>query len=199
MSIYRKQPARTRGMTLVELMLGLMVTAIIGLAMVTVFSSIANSTKKGSDALQLRTQKIIIGERVGLMVRSSRQILDVSSTHIVLWMSDANDSDTPNISEMVRIEWDSDTTNLSVSIAPSSLAEVDDTEYALDSDFDSVTQSLAGSSSFPTTNWSTNVSSLAFIIDNGDLEDVRIVQMKLSLSNTAGDAESIAMVMGLRG
>lgn len=195
----RRLRARSRGLTLVELMLSIVVTSIVALAMTTVFTAVSNGTRTGDDQMQLRTRKIIIGERLATMIRGSKQILAATDDTLVLWLGDSNQNSTPNLLEIARIEWDADNNQLSISIAPADLAEADNTQYTLDDDFDTITEALGGGPTFPSTIWSNRIAGFSLTIDALTALEARIVQLSLTLTGNNGTAEDVTLVMGLRG
>lgn len=199
---YQRNPRtryRYRGLTLVELMLSIVVTSIVALAMTTIFTAVTNGTRTGDDQMQLRTRKIIIGERLATMIRGSKQVLATTDDTIVLWLGDSNQNSTPNLLEIARIHWDADNNQLSIAIAPADLDEADNTEYALSDDFNTITETLAGDPTFPTAIWSDRMESFSLTLDALTASEVRVIQLDITLTGNNGTAEAVTMVMGLRG
>ena len=177
---------RAAGLTLVELLLSVMLTGMIGAAVAGMLITVTY----GSDTAQdVRSGVILhktLSERVNASVRGSTTILDVCPTHLVLWISDTRADDQPNVSELRRIEYDSISEELrSYSVDwPAGWTQVQidaaDVAYPLGSDFDTVTEALTAQAYFPVTVWARDLTAGTFAINHVDAQSATLVSYRFS-------------------
>src|SRR5690606_37596571 len=106
--------------------------------------------------------------------------------HFVLWTGDANDNGQPNLSELVRITFDAEAQEIWIYEAPDSLSEPDDANYALSENFSTITESLAGSASFPGEVVLQGVLQWQFEPDSIDDQAARLIRLRLTLDQETG-------------
>jgi len=90
--------------------------------------------------------------RLNAQIRATGRILGIDSGVVVLWIADTRVNQKPNLSELLRIEFDSTSGELRAYAAPSNLQASDDTLYDLaTTDFLATTAALKGTANFPYT------------------------------------------------
>ena len=186
----RFSPRRLAGLTLVELLLSLTATSLIGAGAASILFAVAKGTASRGDMRALVVRHKTIDARLSAAVRSSRQVLAIGSNYIVLWMSDANSDGSPNLSEIRRIEFDSATRRLWSYKAP--VGVTPDTSFAVSSDFNAMTSNLKGQNNFPGELWANGVTSVTWAANSADtLVSYRLTLKADTLSNIAIGAAAL--------
>lgn len=91
-------------MTLVELLLALAITALIGAAVAGMLHAAAMGTNDSADGRRIVVQFKRLDARVGAALRSARLALESGASYVILWERDADASGLPNLSEIRLIE-----------------------------------------------------------------------------------------------
>lgn len=154
-----------RAFTFLEVLIALAITAMIGAAVSTMLLSVSVGTRQRSDLRRNSVRAKVVAARVGAALRSSRLVLASADDALVLWMGDTRANGVPDLSELVRLEWDSEGLELWSYTAPETLAMMADTTYTLTDDFDSITFDLAGGVTFPGQRWGTGISQWSTTLD----------------------------------
>ncbi len=171
--------ATHQGLTLVEMLMALTITGLIGVAIASMLSAVAYGTDSSKDLRSLVVKNKTLSSRITAAVRSSAQLLDADDGYIVLWTKDLNESGQPDLLELQRIELDAGTDELT-SYTPAGGAV--DVAYDLDTDdFDAVTTALIGSGDLEGALWATGVSQWTIDIDEADPQDAGLVSFQLTL------------------
>lgn len=171
--------SRLGGLTLVEMLMALTVTGLIGVAIASMLSAVAYGTDSSKDLRSLVVKNKTLSARITAAVRSSAQLLDAADGYVVLWTKDLNDSGQPDLLELQRIELDAGTDELT-SYTPASGAV--DVAYDIDTDdFDAVTTALIGSSDLEGALWATGINQWTVTLDKADPLDATLVSFQLTL------------------
>lgn len=193
---------RFRGMTLVELMLAMASTAMIGLAISAMLAAVAYGTQGGKDARTLVVKAKTINSRLSASVRRSALVLACNDASqdgddfLVLWTPGPDvDGSAPRTSELHRIEFHGPTGQVRSYRNPSPGA---DTTYNLATDdFNAVTQSLISGGTLPVEIWATGVEALQLRLDVAAAREAKLISYRFTLR--AGDlAEVVACAAALR-
>lgn len=177
-----------RGLTLLELLLALAGTAVVGAAVTMMLTGVAYGTQSSKDLRTLVTKQMALRARIEAEVRESQTILDQGVGYLILWGEDADDSGTPNKSEIQVIELDAGAETITRYAPADGIADV---EYALADDFRAVTDAYKGDSTFPGERWGTEVSSFAITLDDADPQLARFVSFRLGLRGGEVSATAI--------
>lgn len=169
------------GVTLVELMLAMTATALIGLSVASMFYATAYATSSRKEARDVLVREKVVANHVNAAIRSSRAVLDHGDGHLILWLDDTVPNGAPDLSEIQRIEFDATAHELRSYRAPLDLDEADDVTFALTDDFDVVTGDYMGDASFPLTIWATNVVGLELTLDSADSLQVAMVGYRVDV------------------
>jgi len=183
--------SRQRGLTLVEMLMALAITGLIGAAIASMLSAVTYGTSSSRDIRSLVVKNKTLSARITAAVRESAQLLDAADGYVVLWTKDLNDSGVPDLLELRRIELDAVTGDLT-EYTPDPAAT--DVAYALTDDFDAITTGLIGSGDLVGSLWATGVSQWAVTLDNADPQAAGLVSFRLTLGAGALSDESVCAV-----
>lgn len=173
---------RRRGLTLIELLLGMAVTALIGAALAAMLVSVAYGTSSEANLRRLAIKAELLSARIETSIRSSYRLLASTDSAMVIWMFDANEDGEVNLSELRRIAYDPDTDTLWSYRAPDDLSPASDTGYALDTNFESVTAALAGGGTFPGERWADSVSDWAHVTNGVAVTDTTLITFRFTVT-----------------
>lgn len=135
---------RRRGLTLLELLLALSISALVAGSLVAMLDAVAVGTTRRGD---IRSTLVVAGgisTRLNAYLTPSNALLDVAEDGFVLWFNDDRSSDTVHATELRWFEFDPDTGQFFVAwIAfPDTWTKVArdlaDAEFAVGSDWDQV-------------------------------------------------------------
>lgn len=182
-----------QGLTLVEMLMALGITAMIGAAVASMLSAVTYGTNSSRDIRSLVVKNKTLGARITAAVRASAQILDADDGYVVLWTKDINDSGVPDLLELQRIELDSDTDEMTSYTPPDGAVDV---AYELTDDFDAISTALIDSDDLEGALWATGVTQWTLTLDEADPQDAELVTYQLtmgagSMSDTSVSAVSL--------
>lgn len=92
-------------MTLVELMLGMSITVIISLAIVSVTAAVSNARARSEDTAQAIQAARASMTNLQRMIRSAKLVTLCTDTELVLWMNDTMDPGQINADEIVVLRY----------------------------------------------------------------------------------------------
>jgi prepilin-type N-terminal cleavage/methylation domain-containing protein len=170
--------SRRHGLTLVEMMIALAITGLIGTAVASMLTAVAYGTSSSRDIRSLVVKNKTLSARVTAAIRGSAQLLDAADGYVVLWTKDLNGSGVPDLLELQRIELDSVADELT-SYTPDPSAT--DVAYAITDDFDATTTALIGSGDMDGALWATGVTQLTITLDDADPLVAELVSFQLTL------------------
>lgn len=183
-----RKRARQSGLTLVELLLTIASTALIGAAIAAMLTAVSYGTETGKDMRSLVVKNKIINARLTAAIRNSQMVLERGNDYIVLWINDDDESTLPNLGEIQYIEYDSANTRVRSyaadfsGLSEAQIAAVND-EYALDADFASSTAPDRGQGHFPAEVWLNDTAAWAVTVNNADEQLASLVSFQLTLSH----------------
>jgi type II secretory pathway pseudopilin PulG len=97
-----------RGLSLIEMIIAIGITAVIGAAIASMMAAATNSLTSKDDGRQSAIRLATTQVRLGAYIAPSRCIVDKSNTHVTLWLEDSNESKTIHATELRWIEFDND-------------------------------------------------------------------------------------------
>ncbi|MEM6392557.1 MAG: type II secretion system protein [Planctomycetota bacterium] len=171
--------ARRRGLTLVELLLAISGTVVIGAAIVAMLTSSAYATDEANDIRALVVRHKATSARLAANIRESKQVLAAGADYLVLWVADTDGDDAPSLLELRRIELDGVSDTLRIRDADPSATDV---VYTLADNFALLTDALALGSDFPAIDLSEQVSALSFTLNDADPLAATLVTVRYSLT-----------------
>ncbi len=175
----KRTSTNVRGLTLLELLLALAGTAVIGSAVAMMLTGVAYGTQTDKDLRTLITRQMALRARLEAEVRESRLLLDQGAGYLILWSEDLDGSGTPNKTELQVIEFDAGT-GVITRYAPAPL--IADATYTLSDNFRTVTNAYKGDATFPGERWASGVSSLEFTLDDADPQLAGLVSFRVGLT-----------------
>ena len=181
-----------RGLSLLETLLAISITAVIGVAISALMAAAANSLSSRDDgrstAIRLATTNI----RLGAYIAPSLCVLDKSNNHITLWFEDSRTSNTVHASEIRWITFDSGTKTLSVKFVdfPASWSQsiVDEADSECNSltDYASVLSSFESSEYITTVPLVDSIETCNFWINQPNPVEATRVSIRFSLASVFG-------------
>ncbi len=184
----RSGPSRMRGLTLLELLLALAGTAVIGTAVAAMLTGVLYGTQSNKDLRSLITRQMALRARLEAAVRQSHRVLDQGTGYVILWGEDVDESGTPNKSEIEVIELDAGTGQIIRYAAASGIVDV---EYTFVDDFRTLTDAYKGDVTFPAQTWASEVATLTFTLDDADPQLATLVAFRIGL--TGGEVPDTAI------
>jgi len=179
--------------------MALAIAAMIALGVSSLLYGMANGTKDRQELRRRNAKAEVLAHRLDTAIRSSAMLLGRDGNAMVFWVSDANGNETPNLSELLRIEWDPATKEIRGYRAPSTLAPAADIAYnAATTDFLTVTAGLAGGASFPRETWGRGVQAW----ESGPAassQGTRLVHYAMTLEFTDAAPATVRSAVALRG
>ncbi len=185
---------RARGLTLLELLLAVAATAVIGAATASMLFAVARGTTSMRGQRALVIQARTLDARVAASLRRAARVLDADAQNLVLWVHDHNDNDRPDLSELQRLDYNAtDDTFSSFEMA----AGAADVTFELTDDFLSETEARITSGELAEQRWAEGVIDVALAPDESDPQAARLITYRITLSD--GEAqEELANAAGLR-
>ena len=177
----RAGPPRPRGLTLVEMLLALASTALIGAAIASMLVAVSYGTSSSHDMRSVVIKHKALSSRINAAMRQSRMVLDAGEGWIVLWVNDDNGDEKPSWLEWQRLEWDgaADTLRSFLPVIPDGWTQetVDlvNASYELDRDFGAITAAWSGLSSFPGVVWATRIEDWSLALDDADPQAATLI------------------------
>ena len=176
-----------RGVTLVELILAMMITALLSAGVASMLYAAGYGTSSRREVRRVAVKSLQLQKRFEDAIRSARAVLasgQVATGYgfVVLWTGDTNADDQVNLSELQLIELPNGTTTLQ-SCQPSPSAT--DVTYPADANFYSVAQTAKASGNLVPVTWSNGISDLTVTLDNPTPVMARLVTWRLTLTDQA--------------
>jgi len=184
-------------MTLVELMLGLTITAMIGLSVVMMLDALSYGTTSQATLRNAVVKLQATRSRIDASVRGSAMVLDQADGRLFLWTADTRDNDEPNLSELRVIEFDSDTGGLvSYAVAfpenwTAQQIEAADTSYPLNTNFAQLVANFKSHTHVDATPWASGLDDWVVVIDQADPQQASLVNYRLTA--TVDDVTEVAI------
>jgi prepilin-type N-terminal cleavage/methylation domain-containing protein len=192
-----------RGMTLMELLIGLAITAIIAGVLAILMNSTAVGTNSQQDGRRSLVKFQSIKAQLGDALANSRCILDVGSNYIVYWIGDQAGAPTPvnnavNLSELRMLEVDTTTGNLNLYATtwPTGFTNANiisaDSEYASTTTWHAAAETAKGGAYFLPTLVATNVTSMTTSLDASAATQAKMANVVITFTDSAGTKQVLA-------
>lgn len=174
---YRTPRAR-RGLTLVEMLMALAITALIGAAVTAMLFGVSHGTHETRDMRGLTLRCKAINARLAARIRTARSVLDADTDRLILWTGDTNGNGKPDLSEVQRIERDSDT---GVITSYTLADDGTDVEHELADDFNVATAAAIESGDMAGEAWARAVAGLDITLDSQTPQAASLVSFRVTL------------------
>jgi type II secretory pathway pseudopilin PulG len=170
--------ARTRGLTLVELLIGLAITGLIGAAIASMLAGAAHGTSEGNDLRESLVRQRTATARLTAAIRGSGRILAHEPGVLVLWIDDFDGDGQVGVGELQRIERDPVTRMLrSYRATEAAPAQA----WPVSANFAAITAGLRDQGYFPAETWATGATGWAVTLDSASLAEASLVSYRLTL------------------
>lgn len=193
---------KQRGLTLVELMLALAVTAIVSMAIAGMLGAVSTGVSSRRDARAVVVRAHAAAARLAAYIAPSRCILAVSGPNVTLWFNDARQSNTVHATELRWLIFDADAGELVVQYVqcPDGWSEaacnLDDDEYPATSDWTSVLATYQGKGMIATRTLVDGLSSITVLTEQVNPRTSKVMSYDLGFE-TEVDVVTVTTTAGL--
>ena len=183
----RRRPRRA-GMTLVELLLAMSSTAMIGAAIAAMLAAVSYGTSSEKNMRSLVVRNKVISARFSAAIRDAHMILETGDDYVVLWRIDTDESGTPHLGEIQWIELDADSSEIrsyEADFSGMTQPQIDaaNTEFALEADFDSGTSGVRGTAVFPAEVWAGSTTGWTVTVNDADEQQATLVSFRFQIEH----------------
>ncbi|MEM9294799.1 MAG: hypothetical protein AAGA57_03270 [Planctomycetota bacterium] len=179
----RPSPCR-RGLTLVELLLASAGAALVAAAALAVLGVAQYGEEDAHDYRTLVASRKAAHARLTASLRECRQVLAFGADYMVLWRSDLDGDDTPDLLELRRLSYDAAADTITLYDADPSATDV---SYALTDNFQTVTDGLITAGTMTGRTWVTEVDAFTPTLDDATAADAAVVVLTLRITPGAFD------------
>lgn len=178
-----------RGVTLVELMLAVAVTGVVGLASGALLSAVHAGSNRQTDLRALVVRHKTISTRLGVALRSSRMVLYKDDTRALLWTTDRRVNTSPDLSELRLIESANDELVSYRVVFPPSWSQAQylaaETTYQFSSSPTTMMNTVKNHAEVERVVWGRGISSMSLTLDVPDakVQEARLIGYRLQLTN----------------
>ena len=175
-------------MTLVELLLAMSSTAMIGAAIAAMLTAVSYGTSSEKSMRSLVVRNKLISARFSAAIRDAHMVLETGDNYIVLWRVDTDESETPNLGEIRWIELDTASSEIrayEADFSGMSQAQIDaaNTEFTLDADFDTATSGIRGAAVFPAEVWAGSTTGWTTTVNDPDEQQATLVSFRFQIQH----------------
>jgi len=188
-----------RGLTLIELLLALSITVIIGAAAISMLSAAAYGTSSSRELRSVASGAMALEARLADLIGHSEMVLTANDTMLILWVKDRDLNGTPSLYELCVIEFDTsdESGRGSLSIYENPSPPIADFDYQYDANFTTITNGLRSVGIYEKTKLKTDIASVKFELDHVDPQQALLVGYHIELR--AGDTtQPIVSAVALR-
>jgi len=186
----RPRPRRTRrgGLTLIELLLGLAITTIIGAAIVSILFAVTRGAADDDDLRALIARARRMQGEASAALRRGERVLDADEQRLILWCEDRDDDGRVDVQELLVIDYDP------VDGEVNAYQPIDTAfgSYLPSHNFASVVSHLLFLGQLVPETWARGVVDCVFTLDRSDPADARLASFRLTLREGRFDHEAIA-------
>lgn len=184
---------RAGGLTLMELVLALAGTVLIGTTVAAMLYAVAYGSESGTDLRDLIPRQRVLAGRIGDALRTSLQVMEVQSDGLVVWYDDLNGNGTSDSNELMWLMYDPVGGDL---VMAKAVAGAAGTAVTTASDFETVRLTLSGAGELQQETWARGLPAFEFSAD-APVPGARMVWFRVTttsggLSETQVHAAAIA-------
>jgi len=176
--------ARRPAFTLVELLVGSIVTSLVAAAGATFVSAVSNAAVQTRDLRGSKSTGRYVLAQIVRSVREARGIGQVTSTGITLWLQDTNGDDKMNLSEMGTIYYDNAAARVIYEYMEPSTSPITTVSTAEFADLSLLRTKMAGASRQRVV-WAEDVTGLTFAGYPGNMQ-TRVVNCRVTVGSNLG-------------
>ena len=192
-----------RGFTLVETILAISITAMVGTGIATMMSVLGSDATMQFDLRSVLVRSSTAQARLSAYIAPARCVLETHRDRLVLWFDDARDSDSVHASELRWIRLDKNLDRVSVDFInfpddwSQTAVAITDTEHASGSDWMSIRESFRSRGLLASVPLAEDVSHLAFETESGVDHESRLVEATLHM-RTSTDPVEVRLTESIR-
>jgi prepilin-type N-terminal cleavage/methylation domain-containing protein len=202
-------PTRRRGLTLVELVIGLAITAIVSAVLAILINATAVGTNSTQDGRRSLVKMQGIKAQLEDTIKNSNCVLATGTNYILLWTGDLNGAPTSvnravNLSELRLIEVNTTTGNLNnyavqwpANFTSGSIVAADTTYSASTTWYAACTTAKAGGYFVPIT-IATNVTGMTVSLDSATVTQARLVSLVITFTDAGTSSRNLMVGAGIR-
>jgi prepilin-type N-terminal cleavage/methylation domain-containing protein len=202
-------PTRRRGLTLIELVIGLAITAVVSAVLAILINATAVGTNSTQDGRRSLVKMQGVKAQLEDTIKNSSCVLAAGANYIVLWTGDLNGAPTPvnravNLSELRLIEVDTATGNLNIyavqwpaNFGNGSIVAADTTYSAATTWYTACSTAKAGGYFVPTT-IATSVTGMTVSLDSATVTQGRLVSLVIAFTDAGTSSRSLMVGAGIR-
>jgi prepilin-type N-terminal cleavage/methylation domain-containing protein len=183
---------RRRGMTLLELMLALSITAMVSTAIAGMLNAMTTGVVTRRDSRGVMVRATTAQTRLGAYITPARSVLASNGGNVVLWYEDSRESDTVHASEVRWIRFDAATQGIDVLYVAFPDAWTDiacdlaDKEHAANSNWDAVLAGYQAMNLVASMRVVDGLSDAAVTLNDVDALEARVVSHDLDFAVQGG-------------
>lgn len=200
----RRAPRPTpRGFTLLETLLAISITAMVGAGIATMMTVLGSDASMQYDLRSVLVRSSTAQSRLSAYIAPARCVLEAEEDRLVLWFDDARDSDSVHASELRWIRLDSEDDRISVEFVSfpddwsQSAIAIADTEHGAFSDWMAVHRDFEARGLLMSAPLAEDISTLRFSTDAADVQDARVVDTSMSM-RTSTEPVEISLTESIR-
>lgn len=190
---------RAAGLTLVEIMLGLVLSGMIGMGVAMMMTALSTGTRDQQDTRRTVVKREVVNHRLSALIEEASMVLAVEADHLVLWREDSQHTGEPNLSELRRVDWYADSGEIWV-YERDEPGTPDPTYDRTSTDFSAVTAAHKASGGLPGELVAGQVSKWTATVDDEDaVQAARLIRVDVTLEGAAtGQVKEVPVVAGLQ-
>jgi len=204
----RPQPRR-RGLTLIELVIGLAITAAVSAVLAILINATAVGTNTSQDGRRSLVKMQGIKAQIEDTILNSRCVLATGANYIVLWTGDQNGAPTPangavNLSELRLLEVDTTTNKLNLysvswpaGFSSSSIVNADTVYSASSSWYAACTAAKAGGY-FVASTVANNATAMTASLDSSTVTSGKLVSLVITFSDAGSTSRQVVVGAGIQ-
>ena len=179
-------------MTLVELLLSLSTTGMVGAAIVAMLGAVSTGTGSRHDNRSAMVQAAAARSRLGSYIAPARCVLGVSGPNMTAWLEDSRESGTVHGSEIRWLRFDAAAKTISISYVSfpdgwsQAAQNLADDEHSANSNWDNVLASYTAKGFIETLTLMDRVDSMSIQMDDTVAQDARHLIFQIALSSESG-------------
>ncbi|MFW6336101.1 MAG: hypothetical protein ACOC3G_03130 [Phycisphaeraceae bacterium] len=183
--------SRRRGLALVELILGLTITTMVGAAIATMLFAVSRGSSDENDlrALVARTKRVHASTTAAL--RGCRSVLDATDTRVIVWSRDSDEDMAIDATELRVIEYVAETAELRWYEPADSMPNQ---THEATADFAAIVDGLMAAGHLDSRRWADGVTRFDLAFDQADASLAQLASLRVTLREGNHEHEAIAAV-----
>ncbi|MAB83978.1 MAG: hypothetical protein CMJ24_11195 [Phycisphaerae bacterium] len=184
-------PRHRRGFTLLETILAISITAMVGLGIATMMAVLGSDASMQFDLRSVLVRSGTAQSRLSAYIAPARCILDADENQLVLWFDDTRQSDTVHASEIRWITYEPSTRSVRVEFIsfPDAWSEsataLADLEYGTSTDWGGVLQNFSGRDLVVDAPLIDEIETIEFLSDESPVIDARVVETRIAMATSS--------------